>query len=462
MAPAKVTGVSRDHDFTRGPTLGHIIGFSTPIMAANLLQTSYQFADSLWIGNLLGADALGAVAVSAVIVFTTLSFVIGMNNAALAILSQQRGRGDRDGLARYLNAFVVTLVGLAVLLGTVGYVAAGPLLELLGTPTDLLADARDYLQITFLGILALFGYNFIATVLRALGDSRTPMRFVAVAVVLNIVADPLFIHTFGLGVRGAAYATVLSQGVALGYGIVHVARHTSIPFRRPTLPARAEVGTIFSLGIPSGLQMAVISGGSAAIMSVVTRFGGSVVGGFGAAQRLDALIMVPAQALGVAASSMVGQNIGAGRWDRVARISREAVLFNVAIMVGVALVIVVFADRAIQLFVRDPESVAFGATYLRTVALFYPFLGINFVLNGAVRASGAMYQVLVLNLISFWVLRYPLTALFASLFDEFGIGMGIATSFVISSGCAWAYFRFGRWRDKDLFAHDERAGPPAP
>lgn len=443
--------MARAHDFTQGRTLQHLVRFSGPIIAANLLQTSYQFADSLWIGNLLGAEALGAVAVSSVVVFTVLSFVIGMNNAALTILSQQRGRRDEEGLARYLNAFVVTLFALSLVLGVAGYVASGTLLDILGTPESILVEARDYLQITFLGILFLFGYNFVSTVLRALGDSRTPMRFVGVAVVLNVVLDPLFIHTFGMGVRGAAYATVLSQGVAFLYGVVHVMLRRLAPVRIPTLPAWSEVRTIFDLGIPSGLQMAVISGGSAAIMSVVTGFGGAVVGGFGAAQRLDALIMVPAQALGISVSSMAGQNIGRGNWARVDRISREAVLVVLAVMGTIALVIVLFAGSAIRLFVHDEESVTFGADYLRTVALFYPFLGINFVLNGAVRAAGAMYQVLALNLVSFWLLRYPLTALFAGWLGESGIGVGIGTSFVISSGVAFAYYRYGGWREKELF-----------
>lgn len=443
--------MSTTHDFTRGSTLKHLVRFSGPIIAANLLQTSYQFADSLWIGNLLGAEALGAVAVSSVVIFTTLSFVIGMNSAALAILSQQRGRRDAEGLRRYINAFTVTLFSLASVLGVVGYLLSGTLLELLGTPESIMVPAREYLQITFLGILFLFGYNFISTVLRALGDSRTPMRFVALAVVLNVVLDPLFIHVFGLGVRGAAYATVVAQGSAFLYGMVHVIGKRMVPFSAPTLPAWNEVRTIFSLGIPAGLQMAVISGGSAAIMSVVTGFGGAVVGGFGAAQRLDSLIMVPAQALGIAVSSMVGQNIGRGNWPRVAQISREAVIYNVAIMVTIALAIVVFADDAIRLFVRDERSVEFGASYLRTVAFFYPFLGINFVLNGAVRASGAMYQVLVLNIISFWVLRFPLTAFFADRLGQSGIALGIGTSFVISSVVSFGYFRVGRWREKELF-----------
>lgn len=445
------------HDFTRGSTRRQLVSFATPIMVANLLQVSYQLVDSLWIGNLLGAQALGAVAISGVIIFTALSFVIGMNNAALAILSQQRGRGDQEGLRRYLNAFVVLLFVLSLVLGIAGFLLSGTLLDILGTPAEVMTQAGDYLRITFLGMLFLFGYNFIATVLRALGDSKTPMRFVLLAVVLNAVLDPLLIHTLGLGIRGAAYATVLAQGTAFIYGMVHVLRRRLVPFQVPRLPAWSEVGTILNLGIPSGLQMAVISGGSAAIMSVVTSFGADVVGGFGAAQRLDAVIMLPAQALGIAVSSMAGQNIGRRNWARVGEIARVAVLYNLAIMVAVALVMVLLAEQAIALFIQDPEAAAFGARYLRIVALCYPFLGINFVLNGIVRASGAMYQVLALNITSFWLLRYPLTALFAAQLGESGIALGMGASFVVSSAVAYLYFRFGKWRDKQLFEEPVRA-----
>lgn len=442
----------RRHDFTRGSTLRQLVSFSGPIMLANLLQTSYQLVDSLWIGNLLGAQALGAVAVSSVIIFTVLSFVIGMNSAALTILSQQRGRGDEGGLRRYLNAFVVILFLLSLTMGVAGFFLSGTLLGVLGTPAGIMDGARQYLQITFLGMLFLFGYNFISTVLRALGDSRTPMRFVALAVGLNVVLDPLLIHTFGLGIRGAAYATVISQGMAFVYGIVHVLRRKLVPLQVPKAPTWTETRTILHLGIPAGLQMAVISAGSAAIMSVVTSFGADVVGGFGAAQRLDQLIMLPAQALGISVASMAGQNIGNRNWDRVGQIARVAVLYNLMIMFSIALVVVIVAEPAIRLFIREPEAVAFATSYLRIVALCYPFLGINFVLNGVVRAAGAMYPVLVLNVISFWVLRYPLTYMFAEWLGESGIAVGMGTSFIISSVVAFGYFRFGRWRNRQLFA----------
>ncbi|WP_339226424.1 MATE family efflux transporter [Oceanobacillus sp. FSL K6-2867] len=441
----------KQYDFTEGNIFKQLIWFSWPIMFTNLLQTSYQLIDSLWVGNLLGANALGAVAVSGTILFTVLSFIIGLNNAALTILSQQKGKDNEAGLKRYLNAFVVILTTIAIVLGAIGYFFSEHFLSLLGTPEVMIEQANAYLQINFLGILFLFGYNFISTVLRALGDSKTPVRFVMIAVVLNTVLDPIFISVFNWGVEGAAYATVVSQGVAFLYGLIYILSKKLAPFSVPTLPNKAEVGLILNLGIPSGLQMSVISAGSAAIMSVVTGFGGGAVAGFSAAQRLDSLLMLPAHALSTAVSSMAGQNIGVKNWSRVQRIAKYGVLYNFSIMLAIGIVVVFLAEYGVKLFIRDETAVEFGKTYLQIIALCYPFLGINFILNGIVRAAGAMYQVLALNIISFWVLRYPLTVLFSKVFGEVGIAIGMGASFVISSVIAGGYYRFGKWREKELF-----------
>src|SRR5690625_3211038 len=260
-------------NFTEGNIFKQLIIFSGPIMLANLLQTSFQFIDSLWIGNLLGADALGAVAISSAIIFTMLSFVIGLNNATLTILSQQIGRDSKEGLKRYLNAFVVVLTVLAVMFTVAGFFLSEQMLRILGTPEEILPLANSYLRITFIGILFLFGYNFISTVLRAIGDSKSPLRFVLIAVVLNILLDPLFISGFNFGIEGAALATIVSQGTAFLYGMYFVLRHKLVPFQVPYVPKLSEVSLILKLGIPAGFQMSVISAGAAAIMSVVTTFG---------------------------------------------------------------------------------------------------------------------------------------------------------------------------------------------
>ncbi len=420
-------------------------------MLTNLLQTSFQIVDSLWVGNILGAPALAAVAVSTTILVTVLSFVLGLNNAALTILSQQHGRSDEQGLKRYLNAFIVIMTVMAVGLGILGYIFSAELLLLLGTPEAILDQAQIYLQVSFLGMFFLFGYNFINTVLRALGDSKTPMRIVLIAVVLNAVLAPFFMLVLDLGITGAALATVASQGIAFLYSIRHSVRRKLIPFTRPSLPKFSEVSLILKLGIPAGLQMGVIAAGSAAILSVVTSFGGPTVAGFSAAHRLDSLILLPAMALGTAVNSMAGQNIGINNWSRVQSIAKYAVVYNFVIMVAVAIFIMFFAEIGIRLFIQDEEAVAFGTTYLRIVALCYPFLGVNFVLNGIVRASGAMFQVLVLNIISFWVLRFPLADLFSSMYGSTGIGIGMGLSFIISSLAAFLYYRFGKWDEKVLF-----------
>src|SRR5690625_2057969 len=301
--------MKKQYDFTKGHIFKQLVFLSGPIMLTNVLQTSYQFIDSLWIGNLLGAIALGAVAVSSTIIFTVLSFVIGLNNAALAILSQQKGREDESGLKRYLNAFVVILLVMALTLSIVGFLMSESLLSLLGTPDSMMEQAKVYIQINFIGMLFLFGYNFISTMLRSIGDSKTPLRFVLDAVLLNIVLDPLLITGFNFGIKGAAYATILAQGTAFVYGLIYVLYHKLAPFTFPMLPKRQEVGLILNLGIPSGLQMASISAGSAAVMSVVTTFGGSVVGGFGAEKLLTMLFKFIDKALGISESSMVSQDI---------------------------------------------------------------------------------------------------------------------------------------------------------
>lgn len=444
--------MSKQYDFTKGKISKQLIFFSWPILLTNLLQTSYQVVDSLWIGNLLGAKSLGAVAISGAIIFTMLAFIIGLNNAALTILSQQKGRHDHGGLQRYLNAFVVILITLSMFISILGFFFAEQLLYVLRTPDDILELAIGYLQINFIGVLFLFGYNFISTVLRALGDSKSPLRFVMIAVLLNIVLDPLFIAVFDLGVNGAAYATILSQGIAFLYGLIFVLKNRLAPFQLPSLPAGKEVKLILQLGIPAGLQMSVISAGSAAIMGVVATFGSTVVGGYGAAQRLDSILMIPAQALGTSVNSMAGQNIGVRNWSRVREITKYGLYYNFAFMSAIGLLILVFAPFFVQLFIQDLEAVHFATTYLRIMAFCFPFLGINFILNGIVRASGAMYQVLILNILSFWVLRYPLTYIFSKVFGEIGIAIGMGSSFLLSSMLAMLYYRFGKWREKEILS----------
>ncbi len=447
--------MTEQKDFTKGNIRKQLITFSIPIILANLLQVSYQFIDSLWVGNLLGANALGSVAVASTVINVGLAFILGINNATLTILSQQRSNEDQEGLSRYLNAFVILLTSLGMLASFGGLFLAEPILQLLNTPAAMLEEAVTYLQINSLGILFIIGYNFIGTILQALGDSMTPLKVVFIATMLNTVLDPLFISTFGLGVNGAAIATVFSQSLAFITGLIYILRNRLAPFKKLSIPAKEEVLLILNLGIPSGLQSTVIQAGIAALLSVVNSFGPSVTAGFSAAKRLDSMIIIPAQSLGIAANSMAGQNIGADKWKRVAKITRFGLVYNTLFMLAIALLIFIFAEPAIRLFIQEPDALQFGTHYLRLIAFFYPFLGVNFILNGVVKGAGAMYQVLALNVISFWVLRYPMTYFLSDTLGENGIALGMGLSFILSSLAAFSYYRWGRWREKELFTEKE-------
>ncbi len=443
--------MAKNLDFTKGSILKKMVLFALPMFFANILQTSFQFIDSLWVGNLLGTEGLGAVSISGPIIFTVLSFVIGLNAATLTVISQARGAKDEKRLKESINAFVTINLILSLAFGLIGFLFAEAILRIMSTPAAIMSMAKSYLQIHFLGILFLFGYNFIGTVLRALGDSRTPVRFVLLAVILNTVLDPLFIHAFRWGIEGAAYATLVSQGFAFVYGVIHSIRNRKVPFTVPHLPTYFYFKTIMKLGLPGGLQMMTISGGVAAIMGIVANFGEDVVAGFGASQRIDSLIMIPATTLGAAVTSMAGQNIGAKMWERVNEIAAKGLVLILTVSFSISFMVFLSADILIRWFVSDSGTIAFGSTFLKTVAFFYPFLGINFVLNGVVRASGAMFQILALNFISFWVLRVPLTYLFSSWLGPDGIAYGIGVSFVISSMFAAGYYMFGKWRKISLF-----------
>ncbi len=447
--------MSKPFDFTEGNLLKQMIAFSIPIFLTNILQISYQLVDSMWVGKLVGSHALGAVAISGSVLFAVLSFIIGINGATLTVLSQQRGKKDEQGLSESLNAFVVVLSVLTLVLGLIGYLSTDTLLRWLGTPDELLPLASAYLHINFLGIFFLFGYNFIGTVLRAMGDSRTPLRFVWIAVILNAAISPLFIHTLGLGINGAAYSTVLSQGTAFLFGVVYCIRSGKVPFVRPYLPSFFYLKTIMKLGIPAGLQMMAISAGMTAVMSVVAGYGQIVVSGYGAANRIESIIMIPAYTLGSVVNSMAGQNIGAKRWDRVNQIAWLGIGVIVTMMLTIAGLVYLLSGTLIGVFIDEPETLVFGTYYLQVVAFFYVFLGINFVLNGVIRASGAMLTVLVLNLVSFWLLRFPLVYLFSEWMGKEGIPYGVGISLIVSSICASSYFLLGNWRKKKIFKEEQ-------
>lgn len=438
-------------NFTEGPLARQLAVFSLPIVLTNLLQVSMHLISGLWVGNLLGSHAFAAVTISTILIMMVLAFVMGVNQATLTIFGQLKGKGDSAAIRGYLSAFVIILGLLALGISVAGFVFANPLLALLNTPDAILDDARLYLQINFAATLLLVGYNFISTVLRAFGDSRTPLYFVILSTLVLALLSPLFIGFFNWGIAGAALAMLVSQAAAFIYGLIHLYRLFPGQRLHLRLPQRSEVSTILRLGVPSGAQMLVIHAGTAAILTLVNSLGADAVAGFGVAQRLDHIILLPAIGLGMAVTTMAAQNIGAQNWQRVRHITGLGLVYCTSIMLLMASMLYFWAEPLILLFIQDKASVAFGVDYLKTIAFFYPFIGLNFVFNSVVRGAGAMFQVLALNIVSLWLLRVPLAYWATANYGDQGVALGIGISFVLSAGFSFAYYWLGKWREKKLF-----------
>ncbi len=440
------------NSFTAGPIPRQLATFSFPILLTNLLQASMQVINSLWVGNLLGSEGFAAVTIGTTIMSLVLAFVFGINNATLTIFAQLKASGDRRQINDYLSAFTLILIALSLLISMTGFLFTERLLLVMNAPASVMEEASAYLKINFAGTILLVGYNFIGTALRAFGDSKTPLYFVLLATVLVAALNPFLISGMGLGIAGSAWAIVLAQSIAFLSSLVYLSRRFKGHSFTLRVPTTGQIKTILELGIPSGLQLIVIYAGMTVILALVNSLGGSAVAGFGAAQRLDNIIILPAIALSTAVNTMAAQNIGQQKWDRVSLIARVGLVYNVGIMLAIATVLFLWAEPLIRLFVQEPESVAFGTTYLRTIAFFYPFLGLNFILNGVVRGSGAMFRVLVLNIISLWVLRVPLTYGATALFGDAGVALGIGCSLFLSALFSVAYYRWGGWKNKRLFS----------
>jgi len=451
-------------DFTRGSIPGHIVMFSLPLFAGNLLQMLYNVVDSVWVGQVIGKHALGAVTVSQPLIFALISLVVGLTMATTTLVGQYRGAGQEDLVRRTIGTSLTLLAVLGAVMGLVGVVFRYPLLRLIATPEEIIHDSAAYLGIFMGGILVLFLYNTLGAILRGLGDANTPLIALAVATGLNILLDGVFILGLGpvpqMGVPGAAIATVIAQGVSAVWLLRWMLRKSDlIALSRDYFRVDWNLaGRIFRIGLPAGLQQAVVSFGMVTVTALINSFGPDVVAAFGAAQRLDQAAFLPSMSMGLAVTSVVAQNLGAGKLDRVSSAVKWCAGLGVLITSLVTVVAVVKPTLLIALFNREPDVLAAGSLYLRINGWSYIFFALIFVLGGVMRGAGDTMATLVMTIIGLWVVRVPAAYLLAARMGPAGIWMGILISAVASFLLHLGYYATGRWKRKVALPQSAPAG----
>ena len=380
-------------DLTVGSPLRVIVAFTLPLLIGNLFQQLYLFTDTAIVGQLLGVHALAAVGASGSLHFLLIGFTFGASAGLGIPIARAFGSGDLAAMRRYVAAGAMVSAGIALGITAIGEIASGPLLRLLGTPPELMAAATTFLTVTFWGTAAIMAFNFLAAVIRALGDSRTPLYFLILSCVLNIGLVYLFIGVLGTGVGGAALATVISQLTAVLACLVLIARRMpQLRLRRQDWhPEPGELAESARSGLTMGFQMSVIAIGAVVLQSAINQLGSEAVAAATAAMRVDQLAVAPLASVGAAISTYVAQNRGAAQWKRIRVGVFRTLVASWLFALALGGVIVALGTFVVQLFVGDgePAVVALAHQYLVINAALYPILASLLVLRNAIQGLGA-------------------------------------------------------------------------
>lgn len=391
-------------DLTQGNITRNLWKFALPLMIGNLLQQLYNVADTLIIGRCLGTDALAAVGSAYTLMVFITSILLGLCMGSSAFFSIQFGRQDFQKLRHGIVLSFGLIAVVTLLLTTVSFLGIDWILIFMQIPENIRPMAKEYLLCIFWGIAATFIYNFCANLLRAVGNSVTPLLFLAVSAILNIVLDLLFVAVFGWGVAGAAVATVIAQYVS-GIGILLYAwlRCPDLhPKRRHLKWDGSILRSVSSLSLLTCVQQSVMNFGILMVQGRVNSFGTVIMAAFAAAVKIDSFAYMPVQDFGNAFSTFIAQNYGAGRSERIHRGIRSAVLTAFIFCLVISAVVCIFARPLMMLFIdaAETEIINAGVLYLRIEGAFYFGIGLLFLLYGLYRAVGRPGMSVVLTVIS--------------------------------------------------------------
>ena len=375
------------NDMSRGNPARLIISFMLPVLAGNIFQQFYNVVDSVIVGQFLGVNALAAVGSTGSVVFLVWGLVTGLTSGFSVILAQQFG-----GLCRYEGASVWLCGVIGILMTVILMLGLNPILRLMNTPDEIFGETRAYLGVLFAGILITFAYNMLAGMLRALGDSKTPLLFLVIASILNIVLDIVFILYCNTGVAGAAYATLIAQAVSALLCVRHIAKKYEILkiSRQDIHCSVSSAKKLLNVGIPMGLQFSITAIGTMIVQAALNGLGPVYIAGFSAAGKIGNIATQPFPSLGVAMATYTGQNMGARRFDRVKKgvSAGFAICMVCSVITGAA--VYLFGPYMMKIFAsgESGQMIEYGVEYLKISAWFYPPLSLIFLYRNTLQGLG--------------------------------------------------------------------------
>ena len=444
-------------DLTTGKESKLILQFAMPMLLGNVFQQMYNIVDSIIIGNYLGKEALAAVGAAFPILFTLISLVIGFATGATIIIAQYFGAKQIEKVKRTISTMYIFLFVASIILSVLGVIYSGDILRLIQIPDDVFPYAELYLSIYLSGIVFFFGFNGTAAILRGLGDSKTPLYFMVVATITNIVFDLLFVLVFKWGVAGVAIATVISQGGAFITAILYLNKtHKVVHLSISTLQFDKKIFyQSMRIGLPTGLQHTFVSLGLLAVVWIVNLFGTDAIAAYSVAMRIDSLASMPAMNFAAALSSFVGQNLGANKIGRVRAGLFATLKMGTIVSVSISLIAILFAKPLMGLFTQDSNVIAIGAEYLIIVSSFYIMFSTLFIVNGVMRGAGDTIIPMFITLFALWIVRIPLAYYLSLEFGVAGIWWSTPIGWFTGMILGIAYYMSAKWKKKGIVKQDD-------
>ena len=446
-------------DLTHGPVMKTMLRFAVPMILGNLMQQCYNIADTLIVGQFLGAGALAAVGSAFSLMTFLTSILLGLAMGSGTVFSMRFGQKDELGLKEGILASFTLLGAVTVVLNVAVFLGIDWIIRVLQTPADLVGLMREYLIVIFAGLVGIFLYNFFASLLRSIGNSVVPLLFLAVSAVLNIALDLWFVAGLNRGVAGAAEATVISQYVSgIGIAVYTWVKCPELIRKDRAVRLRwSRVREITSYSALTCLQQSIMNLGILAVQGLVNSFGTTVMAAFAAAVKIDAFAYLPVQDFGNAFSIFTAQNFGAGKTDRIRKGIRVATLTSMLFGLLISIAVFVFAEPLMTLFIDAGETAVIteGVRYLRIEGAFYYLIAALFLLYGLYRALGKPGMSVVLTIVSLGIrvaLAYALAPI--PLFGVVGIWWSVPIGWLLADALGLIYYLAKR---KTLLK-DSRAG----
>ena len=435
-------------DLTEGKVWKVIVRFALPLLVGNLLQQFYNITDSIIVGQFLGKEALAAVSASFFIYYFIISLVIGVGSGTTVVISQLFGAKQYQKVQLAFSSFFIFMLVGGIILSIAGIIFAEPVFRLTNTPEEVIPQAVAYFRIYIGGTFLFVTFNSIISILRGVGESVRPMLFILITTVLNIAFDLLFILVFKWGIEGAARATVVSQGIGMCIALAYVNNtHPLLPIKKQDMLFDWKLfKESLKIGLPTSVQQCAIALGLIALLGIVNSFGTNTLTAYGAAGKIDTIITQAILTLSGALAAFCGQNIGAGRLDRVKKGVRFTMYTNIALGLLTFAAVYLFGNEMMRIFTKDIDVVAIGKEYLLIIGGFFIVHGALNVYNGALRGAGDTLFPMITSLVCLWLIRIPLAYYLSSWLGRNGIWWAIGISITIGLIVTFVYYKMGFWK----------------